>query len=80
VALAMIYEDWFEGRIPAAWRKLATLRLAGPRISASRDAVAFFATREDAVAPLGACLDRFKGTLPSGAILELEPPARARPE
>ena len=80
VALAMIYEDWFEGRIPAAWRKLATLRLAGPRISAARDAVAFFATREDAVAPLTACLDRFKDTLPSGAILELEPPTRARPE
>ncbi|HEX9669076.1 MAG TPA: hypothetical protein VGC93_06280, partial [Thermoanaerobaculia bacterium] len=79
VGLAMIYEDWFEGRIPAAWRKLATLRLTGPRISASRDAVAFFATREDAVAPLGACLDRFKDTLPSGAILELEPPARPRP-
>jgi hypothetical protein len=42
IHLAMIYEDWFPGYIPADWQKIAALRLPSARIITPYDSVSVF--------------------------------------
>lgn len=78
VPLAMIFDKWFEGEIPADWHKIAELRLGRRNVVNADDVVAFYAigseTREDLLAKLEA----FKPTLPEGVRLDIyreAPPA-----
>ncbi len=66
IGLALIYEDWFPGMIPAKWRKVAELRLSRPGDSASRDTVAFFVTRAQDCTDVVDKVHAFRPTLPAG--------------
>lgn len=63
VPFAMIYSAWFAGRLPRGWCHVATL--VTPPGSVAFGGVAFFATRPDAVAPLGAAIAGFAPSLPA---------------
>ncbi len=74
IELAMIYDFWFEGRIPATWRRIARLELHGKRITPSSATVSFYLTRPG---PAGEILDqlrRFSTNLPADTALEIESP------
>jgi hypothetical protein len=64
VELAMIYDRWLKHRIPSSWVRLGALRLGHPRVSVADAEVAFYATREDAVAGLSSELRAFESSLP----------------
>jgi hypothetical protein len=74
VAVAMIYDEWFPGQIPASWRKIAVLK-AARRITAAFDTVSFYATSADAAPAALAALRDFGRTLPAGTSLTLTDPA-----
>ncbi len=69
VHLAIIYDDWFVGRIPGSWEKVGSLELAHPEIS-EKD-VQFYATDAATAAQVREELARFQKGLPSGVKLNL---------
>lgn len=71
IGLAMIYEDWFRGQIPQGWIKVAELRLAGLRVIASRDSVAFFVTSAPECRRVAAQARAFAPSLPPGVTLHV---------
>jgi hypothetical protein len=71
VRSALIYEDWFPG-LPASWRRVGELRMAGPRVTPAKDVVALYALDEEKAAELRAALPAFCDTLPVGATFVLE--------
>ncbi len=74
VELAMIYDSWFDGRVPAEWRRIAQLRLLGKRITPGSATVGFYLTGPGSSEQILEQLRRFRATLPAGAALDLEPP------
>ena len=44
VHLAIIYDSWFPGQVPSAWKKVASMDLSRERITAADDEVQFYAT------------------------------------
>jgi len=74
VRLAMLYEDWFPGQIPAGWVRLGTLRLGHMRVTAARSEVAFYAANPAAAPELGARLAAFARTLPEGVVFAADSP------
>ncbi len=79
VDLVMIYDFWFDGRIPADWRRIARLRLLGKRITPGSATVSFYLTGPGSGEQILEQLRRFRATLPAGAALDFEPhePGRA---
>lgn len=71
IGLVLVYEDWFRDQIPASWKKAAELRLAGHRVIASRDTVAFFVTNERECRRVVDLTRTFGPTLPAGVTLTL---------
>lgn len=79
IELALIYDSWFEGRLPTAWRRLARLHLRGKRITPASSTVSFYATRPEAVGEILEALRRFRDTLPADAELEIGESQNTRP-
>ncbi len=71
VHLFMLYDDWFTGRLPAEWRKVAVLQT--PAVSAHSGQVSFYAAPAVHQAELLLRLREFAGTLPEGASILLTP-------
>ncbi|MGC8203800.1 hypothetical protein ACP2AV_13950 [Aliiroseovarius sp. PTFE2010] len=63
--LAMIYADHLDGAFEG-WTKLGDLQLKYPRGFLGGDAMQFYATRAETVAPLRSALAQFAPTLPEG--------------
>ncbi|MGD0798904.1 MAG: hypothetical protein ABR910_14400 [Acidobacteriaceae bacterium] len=63
--LAMIYPDWFDEGAPDDWTPLATMCIAGERVSVSRECVVFYSTEVGDRAALTAEVAAFARTLPS---------------
>jgi hypothetical protein len=62
--LAMIYPDWFDEGAPDDWTPLATMCVAGERVSVSRECVVFYSTEVGDTAALTAEVAAFARTLP----------------
>jgi len=73
--LAMIYPDWFEEGAPDDWDPLATMCIAGPRVSVARPCMVFYDTgvsgTADDKARLTAEIAAFARTLPAGVKMRL---------
>jgi hypothetical protein len=69
--LAMIYPDWFDEGAPDDWTPLATMCLAGERISVGRSCVVFYSTGVGDAAALTAEVAAFARTLPEGVRMRL---------
>jgi hypothetical protein len=69
--LAMIYPDWYEEGAPDDWDPLATMCIAGPRISISRPCMVFYSTGVGDKAFLAAQIAAFARTLPAGVSMTL---------
>jgi hypothetical protein len=65
VHLVMIYDEWFAGRIPASWKKVATISLSHLPISAARSNVHFYVTDSATEAAVRQELAAFRATLPA---------------
>jgi hypothetical protein len=63
VELAVLYEPWFEGAIPASWVPLERWRIRDNRVCAF-DTVTFFATGPEAAPGLRRALDAYRPRLP----------------
>ncbi len=67
--IALIYDEWFEGRIPGSWTKVAEWTvpevhvLGGPTVS-------FYAVDPAEVEPLARYLAAFEGRLPAAVLVE----------
>ena len=70
VGLAMIYDQWFAGQIPASWRRVAQLK-AAHRITAPFDTVSIYATSADAAASALAALHAFGRDIGPGTRLTI---------
>jgi len=71
IHLAMVYDEWFAGKIPANWVKVATLKLSRKVVSVGGSEVQFYATdaaTEEKILPE---LDKFKVELPLGVMLSI---------
>jgi hypothetical protein len=64
--LAMIYPDWFDEGAPDDWTPLATMCVAGERVSVGRSCVVFYSTGVGDAALLRAEVAAFARTLPEG--------------
>jgi hypothetical protein len=64
VELAMIYESWFSDSIPDNWIKIGELYLGKEKITPAVNAVAFYATNQEAYANIVEKLRLFVKTLP----------------
>ncbi len=76
VGLVMIYDWSLPDVVGPNWVRLGTLDLQVPQGFVGGNAVAFYATDKDRVAPILAALDRFIPTLPVGAVFSDEPGLR----
>jgi hypothetical protein len=65
IHLVMIYDEWFAGRIPASWKKVATLSLSRLPISAARSNVHFYVTDAATEAAVRQELTAFRRNLPA---------------
>ncbi len=74
IELAMIYDSWFDGRVPASWRRIARLELRGKRITPGSATVSFYLTRPGPAGEIVQHLRRFRATLPADVALEIESP------
>ena len=76
VHFAMIYDEWFSGRVPGSWVKVATMNLVSHRAWAvAFTDVQFYATDPQSANALQPELAAFSSTLPQGAKLTIYPPA-----
>jgi hypothetical protein len=64
VGVAMIYDDWFGGVIPAQWIRLGRLHLGGTRVTAAEDVVTFYATGRESYGEAVEAVRRFAAALP----------------
>ena len=80
IHLAIIYEDWFPGYIPADWHKIGEMRLVSPRIVTPYDSVSFFVFGLDQAGCLHVAdkLAEFKRTLAQPETLTLDGQACSR--
>ncbi|WP_420024613.1 hypothetical protein ACN9JG_21425 (plasmid) [Cereibacter azotoformans] len=68
---AMIYDRWFEGRVPPSWCRMAVLRTS--LVTAGSDEVSFYLIDPAEAPAMAGALARFAPTLPAGASLEVIP-------
>ncbi len=73
VDLAMIYDTWFEGRVPAGWRRVARLELLGKRVTPASSTVSFYVSQPGGGGEIDQKLRVFRDTLPVDVALEVEP-------
>jgi len=78
VGVAMLYDEWFAGRLPQTWQPIAVLHNS-THIVAVSDKVRFYATSPAALPDALAALRAFGKTLPAGSTLEFFPLAQASP-
>lgn len=71
VDLAMIYDHWLEDAIGPGWVEVARLELTIPLGTLGGPVVTLYATREEAVAPVRAALERFAPTLDGTSVLKM---------
>jgi hypothetical protein len=69
--LAMIYPAWYQEGAPDEWDALATMCIAGPRISVGRRCVAFYRTEVGDKSFLEKQIAAFAKTLPAGVTMTL---------
>ncbi len=74
VELAMIYDSWFDRRVPPTWRRIARLELLGQRITPGSATVSFYLTRPGPAGDVLEHLRRFRSALPADTALVIEPP------
>jgi hypothetical protein len=72
VGAAMIYEEWFDGKIPSAWIKIGRLYLGRRTITPAIGAVSFYATSGDSYPEALEAVRTFQKTLPAGVEFTLE--------
>lgn len=77
VKLAIVFDTWFPGQIPAGWRKVATMALGRLHVSSGQKYVTFYATADDACGTIAERLAEFRPTLPPGVGLTIDPQACA---
>jgi hypothetical protein len=59
----MVFEPWFQGRIPTTWRRAAVLHTRGA--FAACDSISFFVTPSGDFAQVSRALAQFRRTLPA---------------
>jgi hypothetical protein len=64
VRIAILYDDWFAGSIPPAWKKIGSWKISDNHVCA-KDNVSFYATDENEAAILTENLRAFATRLPS---------------
>jgi hypothetical protein len=69
VHLAIVYDEWFQGRIPSGWEKIGSMDLSHARASASEKEVQFYATDPETARKVRIELLAFQKTLPPGVKL-----------
>ncbi len=76
VGLVMIYPEWFPKGIPTSWTPVAKLCATDvdPSLSATASRVMFYATPVADRGRLSVELQQFAPTMPSGSVLQLNPP------
>ncbi len=72
VSIAILYEHWFPGRIPAAWSRVGEWTLPN-NVSLGGDTVSFYAVDPGARAGLVERLSRFAGRLPPSVVQRVQP-------
>jgi hypothetical protein len=72
VDVAILYEDWFSGSIPPAWKKIGTEKIADNHVCA-KDTITFYATRSSDTAMIAANLKAFGDRLPQNVSQTLAP-------
>lgn len=75
IHLAIIYDEWFKGEIPASWVKVASMDLSRERLSPDRKEVQFYATDAATVIKLRPELESFSKVLPPRVKLTIYSPA-----
>jgi hypothetical protein len=75
VHLAIIYDEWFKGEIPASWVKVASMDLSRERISPDQKEVQFYATDASTATKLRPELQSFSKILPPRVKLTIYNPA-----
>jgi hypothetical protein len=65
VGIAIVYDRWFPGRLPAHWVRAGSWTIRNPVVVGS-DTVTFYATRPDEYATLVSHLREFEHDLPPG--------------
>jgi len=71
VHLVIIYDEWFEDRIPASWVKVASMDLSRERVSSAESEVQFYATDAPTVDKVRPELQSFSRSLPPGVRLTI---------
>lgn len=69
VAYAMLYDEWFQGNIPADWCRIAVLNTSS--VVAASGEVAFYLLAPNRKREMTMALADFKSTLPAGAELTI---------
>ncbi|HWB49026.1 MAG TPA: hypothetical protein VG651_07940 [Stellaceae bacterium] len=73
VGLVMIFDDWFPGQVPAAWRRVAALK-AAHRLTSPFDTVSFYVTSPEAAPEALAALRAFSRDLAPGTTVTIRDP------
>jgi hypothetical protein len=71
IRLVIVYDEWFQGRIPKSWRKVASMDLSRRSISSAEPQVQFYAADSSAIPVLRTELEAFRKTLPPEVKLTL---------
>ncbi|MGD0901877.1 MAG: hypothetical protein ABR924_02945 [Terracidiphilus sp.] len=71
VHLVVIYDEWFEGQIPASWVKVASMDLSRECVSSNQKEVQFYATDASTAGKLRPELESFSRGLPPGVKLTI---------
>ncbi len=69
-AIAVIYENWWDGRLPASWIKMGEWTV-DQKVSVAEPTVSFYATAPLEAERLYACLKQFTPRLPDGVSVVL---------
>lgn len=71
IGLIMIYDKWFEGKVPRGWIKIATLKTS--KVTAAYDSVQFYLTNKSDILEAKKLLIDFSVDLPSGSKIIIQP-------
>ena len=79
VHLVIIYDEWFENKIPDIWIKVASMDLSRDQVSSAEKEVQFYATDEATADKLRPELQSFSKSLPPGVKLAIYRPQLSSP-
>ena len=71
VHLAIIYDEWFRGRIPTGWEKIGSMDLSRESVSVAEREAQFYAKDASTSGRVRKELVSFKATLPAGVQLTI---------